>query len=76
MSQITSFLRSPWFAVSLGIAGLIIGYSVVVVRADVVGEAEFCPVEICQGNDCDKTPGCEHGICGDDCPGNCKNKHS
>lgn len=76
MNRITHHLSSPWFAISLAVAGMITGYTMVVVRADVVGGAEFCPVEICQGNDCDHKPECAHGLCTEDCAGNCTQKHS
>ncbi|HVW66337.1 MAG TPA: hypothetical protein VHA78_01240 [Candidatus Peribacteraceae bacterium] len=70
----TSF-RGPWLAVTIGIAGLVVGYSFVVANH---GEEAFagmyqCPMhkQICKSGDCDKNPSCASGACSKDCPGNC-----
>ena len=70
MSELT---RSPWFPVTLGIIGLVMGYSFVVFQQEnVFAAAEYCPADyLCQGEQCDKTPGCEHGKCSEECSGNC-----
>lgn len=75
--NLTKHMQSPWFAVSLAIAGIVIGYSFVIFQdKEVFAASQSCPVEVCQGNNCDKSPGCQHGLCNGDCPGNCGHKQS
>ncbi len=67
--------HSPWFPVSLVIAGVIVGYGLVVYQNYEVLAAWVCPnKEHCQGGNCEKNPACASGDCSKDCPGNCHEK--
>jgi len=69
-----AFTRSTWFGVSLGILGLVIGYSTVIARnGDVVLGGYVCPAtqKECQGGGCAKNEECAKGGCAKDCLGNC-----
>ena len=77
LTGMKQLLHSPWFAVSLAIIGLILGYTFVVLKQpDAFAADAFCPADyVCQGDNCDKSPGCENGKCSETCPGNCP-KHT
>ena len=71
---------SPWFLVTVGILGLIVGYSFVIGKSGVASAANgySCPMkdmQVCKGMDCDKNPACASGLCTATCPGNC-NHHA
>ena len=67
--------RFPWLMVSLGIAGLLIGYAAVIGKQGIVNAASngySCPAkQLCKGNDCNQNPSCKGTGCSKDCPGNC-----
>ena len=69
-------MRSPWFGISLAIAGLVAGYSVVVFASDEVTAWECPLMEECKGGECEKNDACASGECSKDCPGNCEPKES
>ncbi len=70
-------MHSPWFILTLVIAGLVAGYSAVVVMNDGVMAAQECPAkEHCQGGDCANSNDCASGDCSKDCPGNCHKEES
>lgn len=66
-------LQSPWLGVSLAVAGLVVGYSVVVLGSDASFAAVECPAgkQACLNGECDTAPECASGQCSKDCPGNC-----
>lgn len=74
-----SVQKSPWFILALGVLGLTVGYTVVIVSGDTAfASARSCPFKdkgavTCTGPDCHKDGACEKGECGTTCPG-C-NKH-
>ena len=70
-------MRSPWFGISLAIAGLVVGYSSVVLQDGNALAAWECPLmEECKGENCAKHDACASGECSKDCPGNCDAKES
>lgn len=64
---------SPWVAVALVIAGMIVGYVVQIHRfgATTASASYSCPYKAaCANGNCDKKD-CSNGTCKGDCPG-CK----
>lgn len=66
--------KSPLSALTLGVLGLVVGYSVVVLSGDTAfASARSCPNKdkgvTCTGAECQKKGACERGECGKDCPG-------
>lgn len=62
--------KSPWLIIALGTMGLVVGYTVVVLKGDTAfASARSCPMKdgaACVG--CDKEA-CAKGECGKNCPG-------
>ncbi len=75
MPKKTKKNQGPWLAITVGILGLIAGYSIVVVGEGSIAFAGTyqCPMhkQVCQNGDCSKMPECAGGACAKDCPGNC-----
>ena len=72
MEKIVKNLHSPWFTICLAIAlGVVVYTTVLAKEGKLSAMAGYCPVVACDGERCDKTPGCEHGNCNGECPGNC-----
>ncbi|PIQ76768.1 hypothetical protein COU78_04215 [Candidatus Peregrinibacteria bacterium CG10_big_fil_rev_8_21_14_0_10_49_24] len=72
------YLHSPWFPISLAIAGLIVGYGTVALRQGTAFAALECPAakQICKDGDCGASPECASGECSANCPGNCGTHNS
>lgn len=67
-------VRSPWFGVSMAIAGLIVGYSFVIgTQPLALANEASCPAHHdCKNGDCADSADCAKGKCGSNCPGNCQ----
>ena len=67
--------KSPWLALALGVLGLTVGYTAVVLSGEtaLASGAHSCPFKdkgvTCTGADCRKNEACKNGECGPDCPG-------
>ena len=77
-TDMNTLIRSPWFAVVLGIAGLITGYMTMVAHTGVAYSAKLeCPAKhACKGDNCTKAVKCTNGKCGEGCTGSCGEKHA
>ncbi len=75
--QQTDNHRALWLAVSLGIAGLIVGYGLVLSQHnDVFAATRSCPLhDKCEGAGCLRENNCANGDC-DDCPRDCARKQA
>lgn len=64
--------KSYWSVLALGVLGLVVGYSAVVLSNDTVfARARSCPNQekvTCMGEGCD-TEACKNGECSKNCPG-------
>lgn len=64
--------KSPLLILALGVLGLVVGYSAVVLNGDTAfASGRSCPMkdkQICTGAGCDKEA-CKNGECGKNCPG-------
>lgn len=73
-TQSTHRKRFPWLMASLGIAGLIGGYAMVIGRQNItLANGYSCPAtkQICKNGDCGAMPSCAGKACSQHCPGNC-----
>ncbi|MBM3231428.1 hypothetical protein FJZ28_03825 [Candidatus Peregrinibacteria bacterium] len=68
--MLESLKRSPWLAVSLVIAGMVLGYVFQIHRVGATATAGyFCPnTQACANGECDKNVDCKNGNC-KHCPG-------
>ena len=69
MGRMKLTLRSPWYAVSIALLGLVAGYSLVIAQhgATAFAGSAQCPLQMkgaCTGDNCDQNPVCA----GADCP--------
>lgn len=76
MDQMTpSTQTSPWLTISIGLFGLILGYTIVMGQSGelISSHKNYCPMnkETCTGDGCNNQTSCASGTCSKDCPGNC-----